>query len=177
MNPRPSRERTGFAWCMAAGCVLWVLSLGCAGSHRPPRAQPNQAAPEFVANDLHGRGVRSTTLGRNNVVILFLWAAWDCADELPALDAVASRLSRQQATVLAVSIDRDVDVLKGVVSSRAGWQLVFLHDPTGQVAELYNPSGFPAAYVIDRSGTIRHVHHGVRTVDMPSIEAQARALK
>ena len=177
MNPNVPNERTPFTCWMAAGALLLVLLHGCASSHRPPRAQPNQAAPEFVANDLQGRGVRSATLGRDNVVILFLWAAWDCADELPALDAMASRLSRQEAMVLAVSIDRDVDVLKRVVSSREGWQLHFLHDPTGRVAELYNPGGFPAAYVIDRSGRIRHVHYGVGTVDLPSIEAQVRALK
>jgi cytochrome c biogenesis protein CcmG/thiol:disulfide interchange protein DsbE len=170
---RPLIKRGLLAGAVTA--VLGATQLGCAASApRAQTAQPNSQAPDFVASDLQGRAVRLSSL-RGQVVVLFLWAAWDCADELPPLDRMAARLAGRGVSVLAVSIDRDREVVQRVAGTRA-WQLSLLHDRTARVAEAYHPRGFPVAYVIDRAGVIRHVVAGARAAELASVEVQARQL-
>lgn len=113
---------------------------------------------------------------RGKVVILHLWAAWDCAEELAGLDDIASRLSSHDIAVLAVSIDRERSQLERIAKSYAPTRLTILHDPSGEVTKKYEPRDFPAAYVIDQQGTIRYAHHGLTTRDLPRIEHEARQL-
>lgn len=155
--------------------LLGTTQLSCAaGAPRPQSARANSQAPDFVASDPQGRAVRLSSL-HGQVIVLFLCAAWDCADELPPLDGMAARLAGQGVSVLAVSIDRDGDLVQRIAGSRA-WQLSILHDRTTRVAELYGPRDFPAAYVIDRAGVIRHVLDGASTGELALVESQARQL-
>lgn len=161
---------------ISIGSTLVLLAIGCGPqTYRPPSAGSNRVAPEFVAQTLEGGRMQLSNL-RGKVVVLHIWAAWHCADELPGLDEIAARLSPRDVTVIALSVDSDIAMLKGVASSRATWRLSLLHDPTGRVAKLYDPRGFPAAYVIDHLGRIRHTHYGVGARDLPLIEAQAAEL-
>ena len=156
------------------GAFLLMLLVGCGPQMRQPgHAMPPKAAPDFTAASLEGATVELSSL-RGKVVILHIWAAWNCADELPGLDGLAARLPASELAVVAVSIDRDRRDLETIVDSRAEWTLDFLHDPTTRVARLYDPSKFPAAYVIDRAGMIRHEFPGVRAADLRQIEARAK---
>jgi peroxiredoxin len=170
------RGRVFFVQTIAAACVLIVLAFGCGPrAYQRPTVDSNRVAPEFTAQTLEGGRVQLSSL-RGKVVVLHIWAAWQCADELPGLDEIASRLLPHDVVVVAVSIDRDIAMLKNVARSRAAWRLALLHDPEGQVAKLYDPSAFPAAYVIDRAGRLRHAHPGLSSRDLPLIESQAAEL-
>lgn len=132
-------------------------------------------APDFDAQTVDGALFHSSTL-RGRVVVLYIWAAWECVDELPGFDVIASRLSLRGVAVVAVSIDRDIEVVRRIAHSRSEWRLEILHDRTGRVAKSYDPSGFPAAYIVDRSGAIRHAFHGVGLRDIAVIESHATEL-
>lgn len=157
--------------------VLIVLTHGCAARPSPPTAVgSDRFAPEFTAQTLSGAPVEFGSL-RGKVILLHLWAAWDCADELPGLDEIASRLSLRAATVVAVSIDSEVAKVERVAKSREAWNLTLLHDPSGEVTKRYDPKDFPAAYVIDRQGRVRYEHHGLTARDLPQLEAEMRQLE
>ena len=128
-------------------------------------------APDFTALTLEGVRVKLTGF-RGTVIVLHIWAAWDCAEELPGLDDIASR----DITVLAVSIDKERANLTRIAKSHAPKHLRILHDPSGEVAKRYKPRDFPAAFVIDRQGTIRYAHYGLTTRDLPRIEQELREL-
>ena len=169
-----STHQTARAPLMAA--LLSLLCTGCGtSSYRVASVSPNQAAPDFTAKSLDGRNVTLSSL-HGKVVILFLWAAWECSDELAALDDIASRSSPQSLSVVAVSIDKDGDVVAKIAKSRNRWMLDLLHEPTAEVARRYNPRGFPAAYVIDARGTVRHAHYRFGREQLRSIEEQAQVL-
>ena len=171
------RRSTCLASCHAiAAAAIIVLTLGCSSTpYRSSAAASNQRAPEFTAQTLGGQPVPFASL-RGKVIILHLWAAWDCAEELPGLEDIASRSSSRDITVVAVSIDKERSSLERIVRLHAASHLRMLHDPSGEVAEKYSPKDFPAAYVIDREGTIRYAHHGLTTRDLPQIEEEARQL-
>jgi peroxiredoxin len=153
--------------------VAATVSTACATTRsRAPRGDVRRIAPEFSARRLEG-GSASLSDFRGQTVVFYLWAAWHCADELPGLDDLAGRLSARNTIVVALSIDSEVGKVQDVVDSQPSWKVRFLHEPSGQVARLYDPKVFPAAYVIDRTGHIRHEFHGVTARDLEQIEARA----
>lgn len=161
---------------LTLSALIAVLWSGCGTqAYRAVGVTTNQAAPDFVAKGLDSRSV-SLASQQGKVVVLFLWAAWECSDELAALDDIASRLPPQRTAIIAVSIDKSVDVVKKIAKSREHWALALLHEPTADVARRYNPRGFPAAYLIDAGGRVRHAHYGVGGSHLRSIEAQVREL-
>lgn len=156
--------------------VLMLTTLGCVATSQPIRnAALNRRAPEFTAQTLDGTPVHLSSL-HGKVVILHIWAAWDCAEELAGLDEIASRVRSQDVAVVAVSIDREASGMRAVEKSRTAWNLTLLHDPTAQTARLYDPRDFPAAYIIDRDGIIRYEHAGLSVSDLHRIEAEAKEL-
>lgn len=166
--------RTAHTVAVTALALTGLCGCGNA-SYRVASASPNQAAPDFTAQSLDGHQVTLSSL-RGRVVILFLWAAWECSDELAALDDIAARSTPQNMSVVAVSIDRNSDIVEKIARTRSRWNLALLHEPTADVARRYNPRGFPAAYVIDASGTIRHAYDRVRRQELHAIEAQTQEL-
>ena len=162
-------RRDAFAFAHA------LLVVGCVSTSRQSNPSSTRAAPDFGAQTVTGRAIRLGDL-RGTVVVLHVWAAWDCAEELPGLDDIASRLAPHGAVVVAVAIDRTATEVVRIAAQRDRWNLTFLHDPTTRVAGLYDPSDFPAAYVIDREGYIRHAYQGLTNADLPRIERDARRL-
>ena len=132
-------------------------------------------APDFTAPTLEGGRVKLSSL-RGRVVVLHIWAAWDCAEELAGLNQIATRSSTTDTVVVAVAIDRNISDVERVTRSRRSWRISLLHDATASVARLYAPSDFPAAYVIDRQGKIQYAHEGLTIAELPRIEAEVSEL-
>jgi thiol-disulfide isomerase/thioredoxin len=90
-----------------------------------------------------------------HVVVLNFWASWcsPCRRELPRLDAINREMSAQGATIVAVSIDENVDNARGFAKS-AGLAMPVAHDgPRGLAREL-DLRTVPATVVLDRDGHI-----------------------
>ena len=103
---------------VASVWLLAVSTIGCAQQIRTvDRIDVDKAAPDFAAKSLDGASVQLSSL-RGKVVILHIWAAWNCAEELPGLDEIASRLPPGDVAVVAVSIDSERSDLTTVVQSR-----------------------------------------------------------
>ena len=101
-------------------------------------------APDFVAQDLSGKAVRLAQF-RGKVVFLNLWTTWcpPCREEMPAMQALATKLGGQDFVMLAVSEDDGgVPVVKQFVETM---KLTFpvLVDPSGDVGRRYGVSGYP----------------------------------
>jgi cytochrome c biogenesis protein CcmG/thiol:disulfide interchange protein DsbE len=137
---------------------------------------PGMSGPDFAANRLDGSEFQLSSV-RGRVVVLDIWAVWckGCDKDLPLLDEMAIRLEDSEVSVIAVSIDSERAKLDPLAKSRA-WELTMLHDPSGRVADLYQPTNMPAVYLIDRSGTVRHTYIGMRAKELGAIEGEARAL-
>lgn len=129
---------------------LWLAMLLAASVVR--------AAGSGEALDQHGRShVWKGPSGR--LTILELAASWctPCRRTLPRLQ----ELSRQhpELRVLAVSVDERREGRDELVAS-LGLELPMLWDEGHRIAEHYQPSAMPAAYLISPDGEVLHVALG-----------------
>lgn len=145
-------------------------------------------APDFTLPSIDGDEVSlSDYLGKKNVVISFVPAAWTpvCSDQWPGYNAFKEIFDQHNATLLGISVDNtptlfawthEMDIITGSV-----WFPV-LSDfwPHGQTAAKYGvlrSDGVSerALFVIDKKGIIRFIDvHDINT--RPSFEDLVREL-
>ena len=105
-----------------------------------------QTAPDFVLRSASGENLRLSEF-RGNVVMINFWATWcgPCRQEMPLLDDLYGRYQRVGFNLLGVNIDDD---------SRRAMQM--------EVSKFYEVEAMPVTILVDRTGTVRHVHHGYK---------------
>ncbi|MBW2058395.1 MAG: TlpA family protein disulfide reductase [Deltaproteobacteria bacterium] len=116
---------------------------------RPKRAR------DFVLPDVRGNPVRLADL-RGRIVILSVWAMWcaPCRAEMASIEGLHRRFRGRDVVVLAVSVDlSDIRVVRDFVERR-GYTFTVLHDPRGDVMDLFQIRLIPATYLIDKRGMI-----------------------
>ena len=109
---------------------------------------------------------------RGKVVLVDFWATWcePCKLSLPRYAALERKLGAKGFTVLTISVDEDVDILKRfVATTKLG--LKVLHDQDQQMVERFAPPKMPTAYLIGRDGKIAWVHESFAIGDETKAEA------
>jgi peroxiredoxin len=143
-------------------------------------------APDYTAQTLAGEPVALSRF-RGEVVLLNVWATWcaPCIREMPALQRLHEDLSRQGLRIVAVSVDPapsplsppgpfGVDVRDFI--GRFNLTFTVLHDPSGKIQRVYQTSGLPSTYIIDRAGRIRQKVVGAAPWDEPELADEIRRL-
>src|SRR2546430_893986 len=135
-------------------------------------------APAFRAIDL--RTGRPTSLAdyRGRVILLNVWATWcpPCRVEMPSLQRLHRKLAGPDFAVVSVSID-DGDssgVMKFVRELGLGFDI--LQDKSGSIQHIYQTTGVPESFVIDRDGVIIKKVIGAAEWDGPVNELLIRKL-
>lgn len=117
-------------------------------------------APSFALSDSQ-RQIVTLESQQGKVVLLTFWAIWcaSCRVELPDLDALYKKLAAQGFTVLSVCVEPSAANAVGYLQHHP-LSFPVLIDASGEVADRYLLSSFPAAFILDRNGVIRHQHLG-----------------
>ena len=168
-------------WSIAIGVVM-ALVFGVALAVKVwPQLDlvgAGSRAREFRAVDLRtGRPSRLADY-RGKVVLLNVWATWcaPCRVEMPSMERLHQKLGGSDFAIAAVSID---EADSGVVLTFArGLGLTFdiLHDRVGAIQRIYQTTGVPESFVIDRSGIIVKKVIGPAEWDGPVNEILIRKL-
>ncbi len=116
-----------------------------------------QEAPPFVAVSLTtGDTVSMTGTFKGQVVLVNLWATWcpPCREEMPSLQRLHQELGPQGFKLAAISVDEGdpQDVLS--FAKKYGLTFDMLHDGDGSVQKLFQTTGFPESFLIDRNGVV-----------------------
>ena len=121
-----------------------------------------QAAPDFVLKSSSGENLRLSEY-RGDVVMINFWATWcgPCRQEMPLLDDLYARYGRVGFNLLGVNIDDDARRAMQMIDE-LGVNFPVLFDDTKAVSKLYQVEAMPVTVLVDRSGTVRHVHHGYK---------------
>ncbi len=113
-------------------------------------------APDFHAVDLVTG--RATTLAdyKNKVILLNIWATWcqPCRVEMPAIERLHQRLGGRDFQIVSVSIDADGDSVVAAYARDLGLTFQILHNQSGDIQQIYQTTGVPESFVIDRDGII-----------------------
>ena len=121
-----------------------------------------QVAPDFALKSSTGENLRLSEY-RGDVVMINFWATWcgPCRQEMPLLDELYSRYNRVGFNLLGVNIDDDSRRAMQMVEE-LGVNFPVLFDARKEVSKLYEVEAMPVTVIVDRSGTVRYVHHGYK---------------
>jgi peroxiredoxin len=142
--------------------VVIVSLLGGAllfGMFVTPALKPvgvESEAPTFEAVDVVTRDTVTLERYRGNVVLLNIWATWcaPCVAEMPSMQRLHDQLSADGLKIVAVSVDQaDSDDVQRWIEER-GLTFDVLHDRHADIERIYNTTGVPESFVIDREGII-----------------------
>jgi thiol-disulfide isomerase/thioredoxin len=128
--------------------------------------------PAFTFTDADGPKSLADFSGK--VVLLNIWATWcvPCREEMPALDAVETKLGGKDFQVVAVNIDKGgPDKAAAFLKETGASHLALYTDPTGKLFATLKTVGMPTTLIVDRNG--KEIGRLVGPADWASTEAQA----
>ena len=125
-------------------------------------------APNFSLPDLDGQMV-SLADYKGKVVLLNIWATWcpPCLEEMPSMEKLYQELKGEGFEILAVSIDESgaQDVLPFIKKHKLSFPA--LTDSKGTLKNLYQTTGIPESFIIDKDGILVEKMIGPRNWAIP----------
>ncbi len=113
-------------------------------------------APAFTAKDL--KTGQSVTLAdyKGEVVLLNVWATWcePCKIEMPSMEQLEKTMGAKGLKIVAVSVDEGGDDVVRQFVRDYGLSFRVLHDQSRTIERIYQTTGVPESFVINRQGTI-----------------------
>jgi thiol-disulfide isomerase/thioredoxin len=121
-------------------------------------ADPSRRLPDLAFRDAAG-AERHLSDWRGRTVLLNLWATWcvPCRKEMPALEALESKLGGPGFEVVAINIDtRDGDKPRAWLKEVGIDRLAYYADPTAKVFQdlkiMGRAAGMPTTLLVDPAG-------------------------
>ena len=180
-EPRLAGMSTRTQWLAVAGVLgalaaLLVTGIAFTGDIAPVGV--GSEAPDFTATDLASGQPVALAAHRGEVVLLNIWATWclPCEQEMPSMQRLYAELAPSGLRVVAVSVDQSSpETVRSWVEAR---DLTFtvLHDPSGRIQQVYQTTGVPESFVVDRDGVIVKKIIGATEWDHPAQKALFRRL-
>ena len=122
-----------------------------------PNSFVNEITEEgFRADPLIEASVTPHTLTQGPVTLVTIWATWciPCRAEMPAMASLYRALGPKGFRLIAVSIDESApkDVLDFVKD--LGLTFEVLHDKSGDIQRVFQTTGVPESFLLDKNGVI-----------------------
>ncbi|MFT3770515.1 MAG: TlpA disulfide reductase family protein [Minicystis sp.] len=168
----PGAARAHILATLFTCAAIALCHAACARAVNPHDLQHpfiGKAAPEITVEPLGGEGPKTLAEALGKVVIVDFWASWcgPCKEALPIYRTIADKFPDEVA-VIAIDTDEPgsktkAELLAFARESHTKFSIVW--DKDGSVLATYRVSGLPTTFILDRSGTVRHVHRGYRAGD------------
>ncbi len=133
---------------LGAAALTWVAPEGS--------VEIDREAPNFQAIDLATRDSVSLEDYRGSVTLVNIWATWcvPCREEMPSMQRLFDSVGTRGFRIAAISIDEGSS--EDVVAFARELDLSFdiLHDRSGSVERLYQTTGVPESFLLDRRGKL-----------------------
>jgi peroxiredoxin len=159
-----------------------VAGCGGQGAASAEGAHPlvGAKAPELSAQSVTGEGPSKLADASGRVVIVDFWATYcaPCKKSFPKYQELVDQFGGDLA-VIAVSVDDPEDVTPEQIkdfADQTGVKFAVVWDKDRSVAPKYTPPKMPTSFVIDKDGTIRHIHAGYESGEEKIIAAEVEAL-
>ena len=164
VEPTPSTGYSNRLYAYALVGVALLIGLAWTFQDRIPPVTIGTVAPDFEVNDLDGGLVRLSDHS-GDVVLVNIWATWclPCLQEMPSMERLYQKIGGDGFEILAVSIDAEAGLfgLDGNVggdirefAESLGLTFPILHDPSGEIFDLYRARAVPETFLIGRDGII-----------------------
>ncbi len=149
---------------MIAMLVSLLVIAGCSDSTEPDAVPaPGRPAPDFQLQSLDGETVSLDSL-RGQPVMVNFWASGcgPCRMEMPFIQEVFEDPDwvEQGLVILAVNLGESPSEARKFMESN-NLSFTVLLDAKKEVMRMYNISGIPTTYFIDKDGIIRDIKIGL----------------
>jgi peroxiredoxin len=144
--------------------VLGVIAALAGGTYALVRFGPEytgveigRKAPDFRMVDVAtGDSVSLRALAKGEVALINIWATWcaPCKEEMPAMQRTYVDLASRGFRILAVSIDNGDGAEVKQFAQDLGITFDILQDRSGHIQQIYQTTGVPESFLLDRDGTI-----------------------
>ncbi|MEE8418559.1 MAG: TlpA disulfide reductase family protein [Dehalococcoidales bacterium] len=142
----------------AAAVLLTIVLLISACTTSSPGetgTRVSEIAPDFRLQSLEGEMVNLGDL-RGKVVLLNFWATWcgPCRDEMGYLEEVHREWTDRGLALLAINVGETIPQVEDFMRE-FNLTLPVLLDGDMGVARIYNITGYPTTFLIDKNGIIQ----------------------
>jgi len=145
-----------FVGLVVAGVAAGATVLTRVGSE-VARVEVGATAPDFHAVDLAtGDSVTLHQRYRGKVTLVNIWATWcePCKIEMPAMEEVYRALAPRGFAVAAVSIDEGGPDDVRAFGQGLGLSFDLLQDRSTRIQQIYQTTGVPESFLLNRQGVI-----------------------
>jgi cytochrome c biogenesis protein CcmG/thiol:disulfide interchange protein DsbE len=159
-------------WIIVGVVVVVLTAVVVLGVLLSPEIFPvevDSKAPDFQATALATGKVKTIADYKGRVVLLNVWATWcqPCRLEMPSMERLQHELGPEGLQIVAVSIDEGgADVVKEFVREY-GLTFEILHNPSRSIERIYQTTGVPESFVINKYGIIVKKVIGAAAWDAP----------
>ena len=156
--------------------VLVVVGVLTAGAVMAVKLSPDifpvevgSRAPDFGAVDLATGDTVTLASYRGQVVLLNVWATWcePCRVEMPSMERLYQELGPQGLRIVAISIDEAGPDVVREFQRELGLTFQILHDRSRAIERIYQTTGVPESFVLNREGRIMKKVIGAVDWDSP----------
>lgn len=137
--------------------LMLVAGLAVAKDLKPWSGEPT---PSLELKDLSGRVHRLADY-RGKVVLINFWATWcePCRDEMPAIQALKTKLGGKSFAVLAVNVAESEARIDAFLRTMV-LDFTVLHDRDSAVMKAWRVKALPASFVVGPDGQIHYSFTG-----------------
>jgi cytochrome c biogenesis protein CcmG, thiol:disulfide interchange protein DsbE len=147
-------------WLMV-GVIVAGLALGAAAlvvfGPKVDGVEVGKRAPDYKAALLTtGDSVSIREASKDHVTLVNIWATWciPCRDEMPAIEQLWRELGPKGLRVISVSIDDGNPSDVRSFAKEYGLTFEILHDKSTRIQQVYQTTGVPESFLLDRQGLI-----------------------
>jgi peroxiredoxin len=139
--------------------------------------EAGRLAPNFTLPGLDGKMV-SLSDYKGHVVLVNIWATWcpPCVDEMPSMEKLYRKLKNENFEILAVSIDALGEKVVAPFMKKYNLNFPVLMDPDGTIKTLYQTTGVPESFIINKDGILVEKIIGPRNWTAPEVVRYFRDL-
>jgi cytochrome c biogenesis protein CcmG/thiol:disulfide interchange protein DsbE len=143
------------------GVVAFVAVVGLQLVRRSQTQPFSGPAPDFTMPLLGTQQPFTLSEQRGQIVVLNFWGSWclECQTEAPQLETIGQRYAAQGVQVVGVDF-RDTERKALEFIDQYGLTYTNGFDVGERITELYNVTGAPETFIIDRDGEIYHFFLG-----------------
>jgi len=141
---------------VVAGLLAGAVALAKYGPD-VQRVEVGARAPDFRAVDLAtGDSVSLREHYRGAVTLVNIWATWcvPCRVEMPAMEKAYQSLAPRGFKIAAVSIDEGSPEDVQAFARELGLSFDILQDRSTKVQQIYQTTGVPESFLLNRQGVI-----------------------
>ncbi len=164
VEPTPSTGYSNRPYAYALVGVALLIGVAWMNQDRIQPVTTGTVAPDFEVKNLDG-GMARLSDHRGEVVLVNIWATWcpPCVEEMPSMERLYQKMGGDGFEIMAVSIDvapggfdGDGNLGGDIRAFADSLRLTFpiLHDPSGDIQQLYRTTGVPETFLIGRDGII-----------------------